>query len=155
MKLPLLSKSLSRPYFQFCVFETTAINSVGLSTLVFQDNLQEICPYPGLYEFWFNPPIPSTDIEYLMTYMIAGWIFVAAMLQASINFDDKVPHRTKLVSLYSFGICDWVWVGLMVKYHSLLSIYHIFGSTVVILRRFYFMIHPSSIFYEADESKKQ
>lgn len=146
MKIPLLSKSLARPYFNFCVFETTAINSVGLGTLVFQDDLKEICPYPGLYEFWFNPPIPANDIEHLMTYMIAGWIFVAATLQAAINFDDKVPKRTKLVSLYSFGICDWIWVVLMIKYFHFFSLYHIFGSVAIILKRFEFMLDPKSIF---------
>ena len=146
MKLPIVSTTISRPYFNFCVIETTAINSVGIGTLVFQDDLREICPIPAFYEFWFNPPIPTNEIEHLMTYMIAGWIFVAATLQASINFDDDVPRKTKLVSLYAFGICDWIWVILMIKYYYLFSLYHMLGSSAIIYRRFGFILKPSNIF---------
>jgi hypothetical protein len=54
---------LTPKYAAFCTFETLAINGVGCGTLVFQDQLSYICPYPGLYEYWFSSHIPDTSVE--------------------------------------------------------------------------------------------
>ena len=119
----------------FCAFETIGINGIGCGTLVFQDQLSAACPYPGLYEFWFAPPVPASSVEHLMCYMIAAWLAVAGVLQASINFDPRVPRRTKLCALYSFAMCDIAWVALMLLYTSNFSIYHIAGSALTIFQR--------------------
>ena len=145
MILPGGPKLLSKPYLQFCTFETIGINSVGLGTLVFQDQLRESCPYPGLYQFWFTPPIPASETEHLMCSMIAGWLMVAAVLQAFINFDDKVPVRTKFAALYTFGLCDWIWMILIVQHFSLISIYHVIGSVFIVYQRLQYMIEPKKI----------
>ena len=126
---------LTPQYAAFCAFETLAINGVGCGSLVFQDELSAMCPYPGLYEFWFAPPIPASDIEHLMCYMIAAWLAVAGVLQGSVNFDPSVPRRTKLCALYCFALCDAVWVVLMVMYTSYFSVYHIVGSAFTIYQR--------------------
>ena len=126
---------LTPNYAAFCAFETVAINGVGCGTLVFQDQLREIAPDPRLYEFWFAPPIPATEGEHLMCYMIAAWLAVAGVLQCSINFDDAVPRRTKRVALYSFAACDLAWIWLMAAYAPYFSIYHIVGSVYTIAQR--------------------
>ena len=126
---------LSPQYRTFCAFETLAINGVGCGTLVFQDQLATACPHAGLYEFWFAPPIPVSDAEHLMCYMIAAWLAVAGTLQCSINFDDTVPKHTKLVALYAFVLCDAAWVALMVSFASYFSMYHIIGSAFTICQR--------------------
>ena len=131
---------LSPQYASFCAFETLAINGVGCGTLVFQDQLAAACPYPGFYEFWFAPPIPSNEVEHLMCYMIAGWLAVAGILQCGINFDDAVPERTKRIALYSFALCDLLWVWLMLDFSAYLSIYHIVGSAFTIYQRTRFWI---------------
>lgn len=126
---------LTPNYAKFCVFETIAINGVGCSSLIFQEQLKNVCPYPGLYEYWFSPHIMFTNVEYLMCYMIAGWLGVAGILQWAINFDDNVPIRTKRIALYSFAACDLVWIVLMLYYTSYFSIYHIAGSAITIYQR--------------------
>ena len=141
---------LQPKYARFCLFETIAINGVGCGTLIFQDQLRNTCPYPGLYEFWFHPPIPTTESEYLMTYMIAAWLATAGVLQAFINFDDEVPKRTKQIALYSFALCDVSWIVLMIKYTFLFSLYHIFGSCYTILQRFYFLCNQDELFSEGN-----
>ena len=134
---------LTPNYAAFCAFETLAINGIGCTSLVFQDQLKSICPYPGLYEYWFSPHIPITDVEHLMCYMIAGWLGVAGVLQWGINFDDNVPIRTKKIALYSFAACDLIWIALMLYYTSYFSVYHIAGSAITIYQRAQFWI-PSS-----------
>ena len=131
---------LTPKYAAFCAFETLAINGVGCGTLVFQDQLSSICPYPGLYEYWFSSHIPVTSVEYLMCYMIAGWLGVAGLLQWGINFDENVPIRTKELALYSFAACDLIWIVLMVYYSSYFSIYHIVGSAFTIYQRAKFWV---------------
>ena len=84
MKFP-----LSKPYKNFCIFETMAINGVGCTTLVLQDTLRENNIHPGLCEYWFVPPIPSTETEHLMTFMIAGWLGTAGILQEPTNRHDR------------------------------------------------------------------
>ena len=139
--LPTLTPTKLTPQYKgFCVFETVAINGVGCGTLVFQESLSEICPYPGLYEFWFSPPIPTSDVEHLMCYMIAAWLFVAGVLQCGINFDVAVPRRTKQLALYSFALCDAAWLVLMVHYTMYFSAYHLVGSAVTIWQRARFWI---------------
>ena len=141
---------LAPSYKSFCVFETVAINGVGCGTLVWQDQLASACPYPGLYEFWFAPPIPLSSTEHLMCYMIAGWL---GILQAVVNFDDAVPRRTKLTALYAFACCDLLWIGLMVHYFAIFSIYHIVGSVFTIYRRAkYWIPNGEAPFLEEDES---
>ena len=140
MKTPLPTVRLTRQYAAFCAFETLAINGVGCGTLVFQDQLSAACPYPGLYEFWFAPPIPTNNVEHLMCYMIASWLAVAGILQGSINFDDTVPKRTKRTALYSFALCDIVWIWLVIHYLQCFSVYHIVGSAFTIHQRARFWI---------------
>lgn len=139
----MISKVLPRltpQYSRFCAFETVAINGVGCGTLVFQDHLSASCPYPGLYEFWFAPPIPLSSTEHLMCFMIASWLAVAGVLQAAINFDPAVPLRTKKLALYSFAACDVAWVALMICYTPCFSIYHIVGSAFTIYQRARFWV---------------
>ena len=131
---------LTPSYSAFCTFETVAINGVGCGSLVLQDQLAASCPYPGLYEFWFAPPIPISELDHLMCFMIAGWLFVAGVLQGVINFDEKVPIRTKLTALYAFAGCDVAWIVLMVVYTKYFSIYHIVGSVFTIYQRTRFWI---------------
>ena len=131
---------LTPKYSAFCAFETVAINGVGCGTLVFQEKLSSICPYPGLYEYWFSPNIDITSVEHLMCYMIAGWLGVAGLLQWGINFDDNVPIRTKQIALYSFAACDLIWIFLMLNYISYFSIYHIVGSAFTIYQRAKFWV---------------
>lgn len=128
---------LTPRYNAFCAFETAAINGVGCSTLIFQDQLRASCPIPQLYEFWFTPPIPYGEVEHLMSFMIAAWL---AVLQAGINFDQQVPLRTKLVALYSFAACDLVWIILMIYYTPYFSAYHIVGSIFTIYQRAQFWL---------------
>ncbi len=135
MKLLASGTRLTPRYNAFCAFETLAINGVGCGTLVFQDQLSASCPYPGLYEFWFAPPIPTSDVEHLMCYMIAAWLAVAGALQFGINFDTGVPLRTKMLALYSFALCDLAWIVLMVCYTPYFSVYHIVGSIFTIYQR--------------------
>ena len=137
---------LSPKYKNFCLFESVAINGVGCTSLIFQDFLRDNIAYPGLYEFWFNPPIPQTETEYLMTFMIASWLATAGSLQAFINFDNLVPKKTKLASLYTFFICDLIWIYLMLEYTKYFSIYHIIGSIYTIFTRGQFVINPDTIF---------
>ena len=139
---------LSPKYRAFCAFETLAINGVGCSTLVLQDQLASVCPYPGLYEFWFAPPVPTTSVEHLMCYMVAGWLAVAGLLQASINFDVGVPKRTKLTALYAFAFCDVLWIGLMLYYTSYFSMYHIIGSAFTIYQRAQYWIGGETMFLD-------
>ena len=138
--LPPTSVRLTPRYSTFCAFETIAINGIGCSTLVFQEQLRASCPIPQLYEFWFSPPIPSGEVEHLMTLMIASWLAVAGILQAAINFDDEVPARTKFAALYSFAACDMAWILLMVYFAHYFSIYHIVGSIFTIYQRAQFRI---------------
>lgn len=141
MKFP-----ISKPYRNFCIFETVAINGVGCTTLVLQDTLRESNIHPGLCEYWFVPPVPYTETEHLMTFMIAGWLGTAGILQAFINLDDLVPKRTRLAALYSFAACDIIWIILMVQYIHLFSPYHIVGSAYTIAQRFQYVKSPNSIF---------
>ena len=149
--MKIIVPGLSKKYAAFCTFETFGINGVGLGTLVFQNQLKETCPYPGLYEYWFTPPIPQNETEILMSQMIAGWLAVAFLLQASINFDKDVPKRTKLSCVYTFGACDWLWVYIITQHMSLISLYHILGTIAVVYIRFFFMINPSIMFSDDDE----
>ena len=139
-------------YARFCAFETCAINGVGCTSLVFQTQLRDVCPYPGLYEYWFSPPIPATDTEFLMTFMIAGWLAVAGVLQAAINFDECVPVRTKWTAVVCFAACDVAWIALMIKYTALFSAYHIVGSVYTIGQRAYFLAHPDELFWHGNLS---
>lgn len=134
------SPRLSPRYHAFCAFETLAINGVGCGTLVFQDPLKASCPFPGLYEYWFAPPLPSNDVEHLMCYMIASWLAVAGMLQFGINFDPDVPIRTKRLALYTFAACDVAWIVLMVWFTPYFSAYHIVGSAFTIYQRAQFWL---------------
>lgn len=133
-------------YARFCVFETAAINGVGCTTLVFQDQLRESCPYPGLYDYWFSGAVPATETEHLMSFMIAAWLATAGLLQAVINFDERVPLRTKMVALFGFALCDAWWIVLMTRYTALFSAYHIVGSIYTILQRFTFVLRPNDAF---------
>lgn len=131
---------LTPRYGAFCAFETVAINGVGCTTLVFQEQLSAACPYPGLYEYWFAPPLPTTSAEHLMCYMIAAWLAVAGALQCGINFDPAVPRRTKRLALYAFALCDAAWLVLMVGYASSFSAYHLVGSAFTIYQRAQFWL---------------
>lgn len=155
MKLVRPLTRLTPGYGAFCAFETVAINGVGCATLLFQDQLEAACPFPALYEFWFAPPVPVTAPEHLMCYMIAAWLAVAGTLQCSINFDDAVPRRTKLVALYSFAACDAAWIALMLLFTPLFSPYHIAGSAFTIWQRARFWVPGGdALFLEEAEEKR-
>jgi hypothetical protein len=145
---------LTPKYGTFCAFETVAINGVGCGTLVFQDQLAERCSFAAFYEYWFVPPIPLSETEHLMCYMIAAWLAVAGILQMSINFDPNVPKRTKLAALYTFAACDLAWIVLMVLYTSLFSPYHIIGSALTIYQRGQFWMPNGEAMFIEEESMK-
>ena len=147
MKIPLAPK-----YRNFCIFESVAINGVGCTSLTLQDTLREHLPHPGFYEYWFSNQISQTEPEHLMIFMIAGWLFTAGSLQAFINFDLKVPRRTKLGALYTFFVCDLIWIVLMIEYTKFFSMYHIVGSMYTITQRTQFVFHPQQIFIDATNS---
>jgi len=62
--------------------------------------------------------------------MVAGWLMIAGVLQAFINFDKLrlkffpddgllyIPRGLKIVCMYSFFVCDWYWVVLMYFYRG-------------------------------------
>lgn len=126
---------LTPPYRAFCAFETVAINGVGCATLTFQDALSAACPYPGLYQFWLVPTAAPSEAETLLGLMLAGWLAVAGTLQCGINFDPRVPLRTKLVALYAFALCDVFWLALMAQHAHCFTVYHIVGSLFTISQR--------------------
>lgn len=146
MKIP-----LSKGYKTFCACESLAINAVGATSLAFQPELRALHTFPGLTEYWFNAPIPSTESELLLCTMMAGWIFVAGALQAVINFDDRHPKSSRLAALYVFGACDLLWVFLLSAHVAAVSVYHTIGSWIVVGVRAQYMCNPDSIF-ERDET---
>lgn len=145
---------LTPKYKNFCVFESIAINGVGCTSLVFQDTLRDKIPYPGLYEYWFHTPIPHTDTEFLMSFMIAAWLATAGSLQAFINFDPLVPSKTKYAALYTFFLCDLIWIYLMIEYTNLFSLYHIIGSAYTICARSQFVFKPRTILEQTNNLNK-
>lgn len=151
-KEQIMKTILSKPYLNFCRLETSAINAVGFTTLTFQEQLRENCDIPQLYEFWLNKPIPETEGEVVLSFMMAGWIGVAGILQAAINFDNNVPAKTKLISLYTFGLCDWFWVLLIIQHFHVFSFYHVVGSLYIIWRRLEYMLNPEKCFIEQNKT---
>ena len=136
MRPPIVPRThLTPPYRAFCAFETVAINAVGCGTLTFQDQLSAACPYPGLYQFWLVPSATPTEAETLFALMLAAWLAVAGTLQCGINFDPRVPLRTKLLALYTFALCDVAWLVLMAQHAQCFTLYHITGSLFTIWQR--------------------
>ena len=145
MKFP-LTRKLSPTYRSFCLFETVAINSIGCGSLAFQNQLRDALDYPGLYQYWFVAPIPSTEAELLLSYMLAGWLAVAGILQGAINLNDHSSKNLKYIALYTFGACDWLWIILIMQHMKLLSLYHIIGTIITVSIRQQYLVAPHKIF---------
>lgn len=163
--------TLTRAYFAFAVFETISINIVGFTTLVFQDYLATLI-HPGreptfgeaqTYQYWLvhDPKAFNTEKEYVLALMVAGWIALAGVLQACINFDSRVNMQAKKYTLYAFFFCDWLWVALMVRFRSVIHLNHIVGSAFTIAIRLIFVLGGPSLCFvetklkEEEKSKKQ
>ena len=67
--------------------------------------------------------------------MIAGWIALAGVLQAALNFDTRVAASTKQHALYAFFLCDIYWLPLMWLYQDVIHYNHIVGSIFTIFLR--------------------
>merc|ERR1711997_1221345 len=141
---------LSKVYKYYVAYECILVNVVGFITLFFQcelQNLQQIVeqkfPNSTLVEweweslfghYWLNGDLNcSTRSAHSLTYMVAGWLMIAGVLQLFINFDNLrqqffpntnenviLPKSIKLVCMYVFFICDWYWVVLMVFYRDVI-----------------------------------
>ena len=91
--------------------------------------------------------------------MIAGWLMIASVLQAFINFDGLrqklfpktnnnviLPKSIKLICMYAFFVRDWYWVVLMYVFKDVVGWQQAIGSAVDIAIRLVFVIKPSLMF---------
>jgi len=173
---------LSTVYFFYVLYECVFINLIGFVTLLFQCQLQDLMQ-------WFEGRFPSTPhfvIESLLghywlkddlncstpqaqslTYMIAGWLMVASILQAFINFDSlrfkffpseqsvTLPRGIKVTCMYCFFFCDWYWVVFMAFHHKNIGWHQIVGSVFDIFCRVPFAANPNLMFQKIQKKKKK
>merc|ERR1712194_127215 len=171
--------TLSNIYWYYVLYECLAVNLVGFFTLFFQCELQSLAKlfvahFPNVKagnvellfgHFWLDGDLNcSTPSAHCLTYMIAGWLFIAGVLQIFINFDGfrkkilshfKVaadeydcPRGIKVICMYSYFVCDWYWVVLMFHYRATIGWQQIVGSAFDILLRLAFAFKPSRMFKE-------
>ena len=90
------SAELSWVYTVYVVYEAILINLVGFFTLLFQCELQGLAAYikrsypwiPTIVvesatgHYWLQGDLNcSTPAAHSLTYMVAGWVFIAGVLQ--------------------------------------------------------------------------
>ena len=167
---------LSTIYSIYVAYECILINLVGFITLFFQCELQslqhrvqDLFPNSTLTEweweslfghYWLKDDLNcNTRSSHCLTYMVAGWLMIAGILQLFINFDNirqKVfpntngdiilPKSIKLVCMYVFFVCDWYWVILMVLFRDVIGYQQIVGSAIDIAIRLVFVMNPDLMF---------
>jgi len=176
---------LSPVYWWYVAYECVLINLVGFVTLFFQCELQELereaikanpdSPY-GEFEwnslfghYWLRKDYNcNTRSAQALTYMVAGWLMIAGVLQLFINYDGLrqtmfpksnnnmvLPRSIKLICMYVFFICDWYWVILMYYYQDVIGWHQIVGSAVDIAIRLLFVACPSLMFKNNDDGVKK
>jgi len=155
------------------------INFVGFLTLIFQCELQDLEGYlqerfpdtvgrlpqwildTVLGHYWMDDDLNcATSNAHCLTYMIAGWLMIAGVLQAYINFDQQlmgavVPRSLKVLCMHIYFLCDWYWVVLMVFYRGIIGWHQIVGSLFDIFIRLYFVTKPSRMFKSSYSSPKK
>lgn len=60
--------------------------------------------------------------------------------------DWDCPRGIKIACMYSFFICDWYWVVLMIAFRTTIGWQQIVGSMFDILLRLVFAFKPSRMF---------
>ena len=108
--------------------------------------------------FWLKGDLNcSTPAGHCLTYMTAGWLMIAALLQVFINFDGlrrrvfgasdwDCPRGIKKACLYSYFLCDWYWVVLMYMFRGVVGYHQIVGSLFDIALRLYFVFNTDHCF---------
>ena len=165
------SAKLSLIYRIYVAYECIVVNLLGFFTLAFQCELQRLearyrVAHPTVSNmttevlfghFWLQGDLNcSTPAAHCLTYMVVGWLMIAGVLQAFINFDGlrkkvfpsdvPAPRGIKIICLYAFFVCDWFWVVLMVVYRDVIGWQQIAGSLVDILLRLPFVFNTSLMF---------
>ena len=165
------SSKLSPLYKVYVLYECILINLVGFVTLFFQCSLQSLegrflNAFPNVSRtaadaifghFWLKENLNCATREaHCLTFMIAGWLMIAGVLQVFINFDDfrrlffgrdaDCPRGIKKACMYAFFVCDWYWVVLMIYYRDVIGWQQIVGSAVDIAFRLYFVTNPDRMF---------
>lgn len=148
---------LSASYLAFTVFETVMINGVGLVTLLFQSYLQKNAEkykektglaswkIDALFGLYWTTTDTSSDSVYLLHLIVAGWLGIAGVLQAGINFTPNVPHELRFLCLYTFFACDLFWIYIMVAYSQCFKWTHRWGSAFTIACRLPFVFVPALV----------
>ena len=152
------------------------INLVGFVTLFFQCELQGLESFlqerfPNtigampqwildtlLGHYWMQDDLNcQTANTHCLTYMIAGWLMIAGVLQAYINFDTQlldgavVPRSLKILCMHIFFLCDMYWIVLMIHYRDVIGWHQIVGSLFDIFIRLFFVTKPSRMFKNDEE----
>ena len=168
------SAELSTIYRIYVIYECIMVNLLGFFTLAFQCELQKLevwfrSSFPAVSQtaadalfghFWLQGDLNcSTPAARCLTYMVVGWLMIAGILQAFINFDGlrkrffpsdvTAPRGIKTICMYSFFICDWYWVILMVLFRHVIGWQQIVGSLIDIFLRLPFAFKPSLMFKES------
>lgn len=149
---------LTSVYFAFVIFEIVMINGFGFVSLLFQDKLQSQSARfaerygvetwktdPLFLRFWTTIDASRRDIQFFH-FLIAGWLAIAGVLQASIHFYEGSPNGLKRFCLFTFFGCDIFWIGLMILYREFFKWTHIYGSILTIVLRIPFVIAPTLMF---------
>ena len=151
------------------------INFVGFLTLFFQCELQHLedflqDKFPNTIgrmpqwildtltgHYWLQDDLNcESPSAHCLTYMIAGWLMIAGILQAYINFDVQllgasiVPRSLKIVCMHTYFACDMYWIVLMTFYRHTIGWHQIVGSLFDIFIRLFFVVKPSRMFSDND-----
>jgi len=166
------SAELNWVYTIYVTYEAILINLVGFFTLIFQCELQDLAAtieerFPWIPKllidsatghYWLQGDLNcSTPSARCLTYMVAGWLFIAGVLQVVLNFDGLrqrlfpsdmglTPRGAKIVCMYSFFACDWYWVVLMYCFRTTIGWQQIVGSAFDIMLRLPFAFRPANMF---------
>lgn len=165
------SGELSTWYRIYVAYECIVVNLLGFVTLAFQCELQKLeawfmLSHPGVSQFaadcifghfWLQGNLNcNTPAARCLTFMVVGWLMIAGILQAFINFDGlrqglfpsdiKAPRGLKIICMYAFFVCDWFWIVLMIAFRDVIGWQQIVGSMFDILLRLPFAIKPSRMF---------
>eukprot|EP00111_Clytia_hemisphaerica_P000554 TCONS_00001634-protein len=167
---------LSTVYYFYVIYECILINIIGFVTLFFQCELQSIeykfenkygpqmnitqWEWDSLFgHYWLKHDLNcNTRAAHCSTYMIAGWLMIASVLQAFVNFDGLrqklfpktnnnviLPKSIKMICMYAFFVCDWYWVVLMYVFKDVVGWQQAIGSAVDIAIRLVFVMKPSLV----------
>lgn len=165
------SAQLSTIYAIYVTYECVLVNLVGFVTLFFQCELQRgeasfVAKHPSIPKiaadsifghFWLDGDLNcSTPAAHCLTYMVAGWLMIAGVLQVFVNFDGlrrkifgtdwDCPRGIKIICMYAFFVCDWYWVVLMYAYRATIGWQQIAGSAIDIALRLAFAFNTSRMF---------